>query len=346
MPLLTSLSRWLSHEDCLDPQDATTHASHLLVSLMTMAWLIEARASYTGGHMGRVSRYARLVAEQLGYGEGDATRINLGRCLHDLGKITVPDTILRKTRALTDEEYAIIKTHPDVGFRLLAGHPLAELVKGAVLLHHERPDGRGYPRGLAGDVIPLMARIVGVRDAFDAMTSHRPYRSGKPRDRALSIIAEARDAESDLVTAAVFLVIGTRGILEHAISHSNDEIRLHDCSMCVTLLMIGHERHACDHVYCPNCSGKFEFRDDQALLWAISTSGEAQTADLTPDLDAALIAKTLLDAVAMLQTQELLKACALPGLDKRCVLGSNFGSRRALSSAPPGSLCSVAWYRM
>lgn len=317
MPLLTSLSRWLSNEDCLDPQDATTHASHLLASLMTMAWTVEARDPYTGGHLWRVSRYARLVAEQLGYGEADATRISLGGFLHDLGKISVPDAILRKTGALTDDEYAIIKTHPDVGFRLLAGHPLAELVKDAVLLHHERPDGRGYPRGLAGDVVPPMARIVGVCDAFDAMTSHRPYRPGMPRDRALSIIAEARGEQFDAVTADAFLVMGQRGLLDHVISHSDDGIPLRECPMCGPTLVIRREHHAGDHVYCRNCTGEFELHDENGLLCAVPTGGKGQAADLTPDVDAALIARTVRDAVAMLPVQELLRACALPAPDRR-----------------------------
>lgn len=317
MSMLTSLSRWLSDEDCLDPKDATIHASHLLASLMTMAWAVEARDPYTGGHLWRVSRYARLVAEQLGYGEADATRISLGGFLHDLGKIAVPDAILRKTGALTDEEYAVIKTHPDVGLRLLAGHPLAELVQDAVLLHHERPDGRGYPRGLAGDAVPPMARIVGVCDAFDAMTSHRPYRAGMPRDQALTIICEAQGAQFDPVTAEVFLAMGERGMLDHVISHSDDGIPLRECPMCGPTLVLRREYRAGDHVYCRNCTGEFELRDEHGLLCAVPTGGKGQAADLTPDIDAALIARTVQDAVSALPAQALLKACALPVPGKR-----------------------------
>lgn len=92
--------------------------------------------------------------------------MSLGGFLHDLGKIGVPDAVLRKTGRLTEDEYEVIKTHPNMGARMLAGHPLARLVQDAVRLHHARPDGKGYPNGLSGDGIPEMARIVGVCDAL------------------------------------------------------------------------------------------------------------------------------------------------------------------------------------
>lgn len=312
MHLLNSLNRWLSNEDCPDPADASAHASHLLASLMTMAWAVEARDPYTGGHLWRVSRYARLLADQLGYDEADAARVSVGGFLHDLGKIAVPDAILRKTGALTDDEYAIIKTHPDVGLRLLAGHPLAELVREAVLLHHERPDGRGYPRGLVGDAIPAMARVVGVCDAFDAMTSHRPYRPGMPRDRALSIIGEARGSQFDRDIADVFLRMGSHGMLDHVIGHSDDGIPLRECPMCGPTLVIRREHRAGDHLFCRNCTSEFELHERNDSLAAIPTNGQGQAADLEPDIDTALIARTVQDAVSALPAQALLKACSIP----------------------------------
>lgn len=313
MHWLNSLNRKLSNEDCLNSIDVNTHASHLLASLMTMASAVEARDPYTGGHLWRVSRYARLLADQLGYDEADAARVSIGGFLHDLGKIAVPDAILRKTGALSDDEYAIIKTHPDVGVRLLAGHPLADLVREAVQLHHERPDGRGYPFGLVGDTIPPMARIVGVCDAFDAMTSHRPYRSGMPRARALSIIDEARGSQFDREVADVFLSMGSQGMLDHIISHSDDGIPLRECPKCGPTLVVRREHRAGDHLYCRNCTGEFELREANGSLAAIPTGGQGQAADLEPDIDTALIARTVQDAVSGLPAQALLKACAIPG---------------------------------
>ena len=220
---------WLSSEDCLEPADAAGHAQHLLASLLTMAWVVEARDPYTGGHLWRVSRYARLTAEAMGLPEAEAARISLGGFLHDLGKVAVPDAILRKSGPLTADEYAVIQTHPTVGARLLAGHPLAELVRDAVLLHHERPDGRGYPRRLEGGALPMAARIVGVCDAFDAMTSHRPYRAGLPRGEALERVRAARGSQFDAEVTDGFLAMGEAGDLDR---HSDEGIPLLSCPMC------------------------------------------------------------------------------------------------------------------
>ena len=160
----------------------------MLKTLLVMVWMVEARDPYTGGHLWRVSQFSRRTAEAAGLPPGEVMRVMLGGFLHDLGKIGVPDAILRKPGALTDEEYATIKTHPEIGRRLLAGHPLRGLVEFAVHLHHERPDGQGYPGGMRAGTIPTEARIVGICDAFDAMTSTRPYRQGMPVERALQII--------------------------------------------------------------------------------------------------------------------------------------------------------------
>ena len=152
----------------------------LLKTLYTMAMMVEARDAYTGGHLWRVAQFSRLLAQASGLSALEVERIALGGFLHDLGKIGVPDAVLNKPDRLTDEEYDIIKTHPQVGADLLAGHPLAELAMDAVLLHHETPDGRGYPQGRKADAIPLVARIVGIADAFDPVRG-KPRRSGRGR---------------------------------------------------------------------------------------------------------------------------------------------------------------------
>lgn len=132
-----------------NPAPAAQHRD-LVASLLVMAWMVEARDPYTGGHLWRVSRYAELLAEALGWQPADIARVAIGGFLHDLGKIGIPDAILTKRERLTDDEYDVIRTHPDIGARLLAGHPLAALVNDAVLFHHERPDGNGYPRKRSG----------------------------------------------------------------------------------------------------------------------------------------------------------------------------------------------------
>lgn len=155
--------------------EANAYLRQLMASLLAMAWFVEARDPYTGGHLWRVSRYARLLAEETGLPAAEVAQVSVGGFLHDLGKIGVPDAVLRKPSRLTEEEYAVIKTHPDLGLRMLARHPLAAFVGDAVGMHHERPDGLGYPNGLTTENIPVAARIVGICDAFDAMTTALPH---------------------------------------------------------------------------------------------------------------------------------------------------------------------------
>lgn len=287
------------------------YSSHLLASLLTMAWFVEARDPYTGGHLWRVSRYARLLAEHSGMTDANAARISLGGFLHDLGKIGIPDAILRKTDRLTDEEYEIIKTHPDVGYRMLSGHPLALLVNEAVLFHHERPDGQGYPRRLSGVQIPDMARIVGICDAFDAMTSHRPYRPGMPKDKALAIIRDYSGTQFDASYASIFIQLGQSGQLDHVLGHSDEGIPLQSCPMCGPTLVIRHEHHTGDHIYCRNCQSEFKLENQDRRLVAKPTGHKGRPADLEPEVDAALIARTVQTAVAALPIDVLLSTSGL-----------------------------------
>jgi len=184
------------------------HAQALLKSLYVMAMMVEARDAYTGGHLWRVSQFARLVAERMQLPADEVARVELGGFLHDLGKVGIPDAVLNKRDRLSDEEYAVIKTHPQVGADLLAGHPLAALAMDAVWLHHETPDGHGYPQGLSGSAIPRVARIVGVVDALDAMTSSRPYRAGMPLATALQIIEDNLGRQFDSEVGRVVLGLG------------------------------------------------------------------------------------------------------------------------------------------
>ncbi|MBI2384638.1 MAG: HD-GYP domain-containing protein [Elusimicrobia bacterium] len=312
MNAFKQLSRWLAPDANHESADALTHYSHLLASLLTMAWFVEARDPYTGGHLWRVSRYARLLAEDAGYGDADAARISLGGFLHDLGKIGVPDAILRKPERLTDDEYAVIRTHPDIGMRMLAGHPLARLVSDAVFLHHERPDGKGYPRGLVGGAIPEMARIVGICDAFDAMTSHRPYRPGMPRDKAVAVIREFRGTQFDARFADVVIALGAAGSLDHVMGHSDTGIPLRSCPMCGPTLVVQREHRRGDHIYCRNCSGEFVLEEEDNFLVAAPTGKQGRAVDLEPEADTALIARTVRAAAEALPIADMLRSSALP----------------------------------
>ena len=141
-----------------------------------IACALDAKDPYTAGHSERVSDMALKVCELMGLKEEDTEKIHIAAHLHDIGKIGVPDAVLNKTGKLNDEEWLSIRKHPEIGAEILSkSHQLTEL-KEIVLYHHERYDGKGYPHGLAGEKIPLGARIIAICDSIDAMTSNRCYR--------------------------------------------------------------------------------------------------------------------------------------------------------------------------
>ncbi len=165
--------------------------------MVTLAGTIDAKDKYTKGHSSRVAEYAVKIAEKLGKSEKEQENIYYLGLLHDIGKIGIPDGIINKTTRLTDEEYELIKTHPVIGAEILENiSELPELVMGAKW-HHERYDGRGYPDGLKGDAIPEMARIIGVADAYDAMTSNRSYRDVLPQDVVRGEIEKGKGTQFD-----------------------------------------------------------------------------------------------------------------------------------------------------
>jgi putative nucleotidyltransferase with HDIG domain len=172
---------------------------------LALAGAIESRDSYTGHHCARLAEYAGDVARELGVERAVVERIRLGAALHDVGKISVPDAVLLKPERLTDEEFAIIQQHCRTGAELCRRISLGDEVLGIVASHHERYDGTGYPDGLAGDRIPLGARIVAVVDAYDAMTTTRPYRTAMPHNRAVEILRAGAGTQWDPQIVAAFL---------------------------------------------------------------------------------------------------------------------------------------------
>ena len=154
-------------------------------TLSALVHALDAREHETSDHSQRVARYTAAIATRMGIDGPELDEIGRGALLHDIGKIGVPDDVLRKPGALTDVEFDVIKQHPVLGARILRSVPFLARHIPIVELHHERPDGRGYPTGLRGDDIPLAARIVHVADAYDAMTSARAYRNARPGSDAL-----------------------------------------------------------------------------------------------------------------------------------------------------------------
>lgn len=152
-----------------------------LQSMYTLAKTIDAKDKYTNGHSMRVAEYSKMIAERMEFSEEDIDDITNMAMLHDIGKIGVPDTIINKNTSLTDDEYYIIKKHPAIGYDILSEMPEMKNVSIGAKWHHERYDGTGYPDGLKGKEIPIEARIIGVADAYDAMTSNRSYRDYMPQ---------------------------------------------------------------------------------------------------------------------------------------------------------------------
>jgi putative nucleotidyltransferase with HDIG domain len=154
-------------------------------AIRALAAALDARDPYTAGHSERVSVVSVAIGRQLGLADEAVEVVRLGALLHDIGKIGISDEVLRKPGPLTPAEYDVIKQHPVLGARILRSVPFLAQHLPIVELHHERPDGRGYPYGLHGDDIPVAARIVHVADAYDAMTSARAYRRARPAGDAL-----------------------------------------------------------------------------------------------------------------------------------------------------------------
>lgn len=155
--------------------------------LRSLAMMIEARDAYTQGHCDRLGTYAVELGLKLGLDEADLATLRRGGYFHDLGKIAIPDSILLKPAALTRSEFAKVQEHPIVGARLCGDLRALRRVRPIVRSHHERLDGSGYPDGLKGDAIPLLAQIIGIVDVYDALTTNRPYRpaleSGAAREQ-------------------------------------------------------------------------------------------------------------------------------------------------------------------
>lgn len=179
---------------------------HLLTGVVrAIINAIDAKDSYTYGHSDRVARYAKRIATRMGLSSQECDRIYMAGLLHDVGKIGIPDSILGKPGPLTAEEFAIVKKHPEIGFNILKHLQQLDYVLPGVLHHHEAVGGKGYPYGLVGTAIPLHGRILAVADAYDAMTSDRPYRSGMPSERAESILRAEAGKTWDTDIVVVFL---------------------------------------------------------------------------------------------------------------------------------------------
>lgn len=183
--------------------------SHLVSSEAVMVALsrtVEARDQYTEGHLRRVADRAVVVARSLGLSESQIETVRLGGLLHDLGKIGVPDGVLNKPRTLARAEFDLVRKHPEIGAEIVRPLRSFEAPDRVILHHHEHFDGKGYPFNLRGEQIPLAARVVSVADAFDAMTTDRPYRPRLPEAAAFQRLEEGRGRQWDPEAVDAFVL--------------------------------------------------------------------------------------------------------------------------------------------
>jgi putative nucleotidyltransferase with HDIG domain len=168
---------------------------------------MEAKDSYTSGHAARVQEYAVSLAKEIGMSERKIENIRKAAILHDIGKIGIDDSILKKSGSLTAAEYSMIKQHPVIGAEILKDVDFLKEITEIIRHHHERYDGKGYPDGLKGDAIPIEAAILAIADVYDAMTSNRPYRSAMEKDVALREIRQNAGTQFDPILADKFVQI-------------------------------------------------------------------------------------------------------------------------------------------
>lgn len=180
-------------------------------SLQVLAAAIEARDEYTRVHVDRVYSFSRAIAHELRWDEARMEALEYGAILHDIGKISVRESVLRKPGSLTEEEWEEMRGHPLVGARMIEGIPFLAPAVPIIRHHHERWDGSGYPHGLQGQQIPEAARLLAVADALDAITSNRPYRAAESPETAYEIIMDQAGRQFDPGMIAAFQACWRRG---------------------------------------------------------------------------------------------------------------------------------------
>src|SRR5690606_3008215 len=199
---------------------AEQHALFLgTVKALTAA--IDAKDRYTFGHSERVAYLAAHMARAMGLSAEEVENYHIAGLVHDVGKIGVPEQILCKPAKLTDTEFEQIKRHPQIGYQILKDIPRLTNILPGVLYHHERWDGRGYPEGLQGENIPLIARVLALADSFDAMSSSRAYRAGLRRGRVLAEVQRCAGIHFDPELADIFVRLDLTVFDEMLARHQN-----------------------------------------------------------------------------------------------------------------------------
>lgn len=232
------------------------HRSNLEI-LNLLANVIESRDPYTAGHTWRVAKYATAMAKSLAWSPERISSLEIGSYLHDLGKISTEDHILKKRGKLSPEEYEQIKAHPLEGKRLLQGIEFLQPAVQVIYSHHEHYDGSGYPEGLKGSAIPKEARLIAIADVFDALTSNRPYRTPLKPEKALSFLQGQKGYHFEPKLVDLFASIWAKGKLERIVLHSEGHIPLLACSHDGPGIAVKRWAAEGDSIFCPVCKTRF-----------------------------------------------------------------------------------------
>ncbi|HXI61630.1 MAG TPA: HD domain-containing phosphohydrolase [Pyrinomonadaceae bacterium] len=192
-----------------------------LGTVKALAAAIDGKDPYTRGHSERVSRFSVATAQALGLAEVEIEKIRISALLHDVGKIGIDDRVLKKPSALTDEEFEIMKTHPQKGFKIMSQIPAMRDFLPGMYMHHEMINGQGYPQGLKGEELPMQARIVSVADTFDAMTTERPYQRAMDLEAALTRLKSFIGTRYDARVVAAFIAACEAGKIRPGVTRVN-----------------------------------------------------------------------------------------------------------------------------
>jgi HD-GYP domain-containing protein (c-di-GMP phosphodiesterase class II) len=192
-----------------------------LGTVKALAAAVEGKDPYTRGHSERVSRFSVATAQGLGLPQAEIEKIRVSALLHDVGKIGIDDSVLKKPSALTDAEFEIMKTHPQKGFKIMSQIPAMKEFLPGMYMHHEMINGEGYPQGLKGEEIPLQARVVSVADTFDAMTTERPYQRAMDLEAALTRLKSFVGTRYDARVVAAFIAACEAGKIRPGVTRVN-----------------------------------------------------------------------------------------------------------------------------
>ena len=276
-------------------------------ALEAFATAIDVKHVNIHGHSLRVGRYAAAIGEAMGVEPSEVAALRSAGYLHDIGKVAVDRRLFSKPAALNAEEFREMADHTVVGHQIVSSveFPWPKIHE-SVRWHHERSDGSGYPDALAGDDMPMPVRIMALADTFDAMTSTRPYRSGMPVAKAMSIIKENLGRQFDEKFGTLFLQLEHHEDLLHTVGHSDVGIPMQECAMCGPTIVLQRGTRAGDIAYCRCCTGQYRVEGTTGAFKVVATGATGNAAQIETRPDDFLIAELIAESASSLNLSDIL----------------------------------------